>query len=683
MEAAALWAREAGVEADFDLTVCSDLHLQPSRLGTVLAEQLGVARSRVVVAGSYDDRLLLIELSAGAWVAASLSAPSFGESALPAPLREELVLEDVDKAVTLAHPSNDAIERLTRPRVVLVSLFKPSVFPLPRFALGVSDVARALRRSFAGQVEMIDMQFGLGVDEVARKVHGLEPDLVGISATFGQNDLMRELLDLLFAQGGVSPSATVLGGSLAALNADLLCEEYPGILVAEGPGEQTMTSVVRHWRGEIEREEIEGVLGGGCEPSRLRPTHRDAESFMPELDLLERTLDEGGVMQLESSRGCTHACSFCPRSHKGLWAGEESSLETILAAIEPVYEKRPTLSRKIFLVDEEFVGYDRDGEALDRCEAVASQLHDASFTWETSTRVDQVARTDRDRDWHLRRIEFWRALLGQGLGRCLFGVESGVDTILRRFNKHTTAQQNVLAIRTLTAMGVPIRITYITFDPLMTREELVESYRFQGRRDMVLPPDPSLSPAELYEAVRDPDYLAGAALGKPFYDEISYMLVSMECLIGSPYLRAVEKAGLAREVQPLMGRRNAAYADPAIGLMSEWSQRWIDRSFSFDYTLKSLEKIFGRERGYAIRSLRGFLKQSSYEFLGGMIGLGGDLDPASCRALAERRMELLREEVGVRLSPLLEDLDPVPAGRLAGEHECWRRREDWGLINDA
>jgi len=682
-EAVRLWAREAGVDVDLDLAGCSDLHLQPARLRTVLSERLGVEERQVVLGGPYDDRLLLIEVGSGKWIAASLSASSFRELSLPASLRGELGLEDMERAVTVARPGGDVMERLTRPRVVLVSLFEPSVFPLPRFALGVSDLARAVRRGFSGQVEMIDMQFGLTVGDVAREVLDLEPDLVGISATFGQHDLMRELLQLLFAQGEVSPSATILGGSLAALNADLLCAEYPGILVAEGPGEEAMKDIVRHWQGEIERGEIRGVLGNGLEPSRLRPTHRDADSFMPELDLVERTLDEGGVMQLESSRGCTHACSFCPRSHKGSWAGEESSLETILAAIEPLYEERPTLSRKLFLVDEEFVGYDREGEALARCEEVAAQLDRAGFTWETSTRVDQVVRPDRDRDWHLRRIEFWRALLEQGLGRCLFGVESGVDTILRRFNKHTTVEQNVLAIRTLTAMGVPIRITYITFDPLMTMEELVESYSFQGRRDVILPPDPSLSPAQLYEAVRDPSYVAGAAPGRPFYDEISYMLVSMECLIGSPYLRAVEEAGLAREVQPLMGRRDAAYADPAIGLMSEWSQRWIDRSFSFDYMLKSLEKIFGREQGRAIRSLRGLLKQSSYELLGEMIGLGGDLDPTACGGLAERRMGLLREEVGVRLESLLESLDSAHAGKLADEYASWANRNDWGMINHA
>jgi len=678
-----LWGREAGVEVDLDLPLGVDLWLQPSRLRMAVAERLGVVESDVVVAGPYDDRALLIAVGSGKWVAATLLAPSWRESSLPAALRGELALDDLDGSVTVAHPSSYAIERLTRPRMVLVSLFKPSIFPLPRFALGVSDVARAVRSGFMGQVELIDMQFGLEVGDVARRVCDLGPDLVGVSATFGQYDLMRELLDRLFAEGEVSPGSTVLGGSLAALNADLLCEEYPGILVADGPGEQAMEDIVRHWHGEIERGEIRGVLGNGSERSRLRPTHLDADSFMPELDLLERTLDEGGVMQLESSRGCTHACSFCPRSHKGLWSGEEKSLETILAAIEPLYEKRPTLSRKIFLVDEEFVGYDKKGEALDRCEAVAAQLDRAGFTWETSTRVDQVARPDRNRDWHLRRIEFWRALLRQGLGRCLFGVESGVDTILHRFNKHTTAEQNVLAIRTLTAMGVPIRITYITFDPLMTMEELVESYRFQGRRDVILPPDPLLSPGELYEAVRDPDYVAAAAPCKHFYDEISYMLVSMECLVGSPYLGAVEEAGLAREVQPLMGRRNAAYADPAIGLMSEWSQRWIDRSFSLDYALKSLEKIFGHEQGQGIRSLRGLLKQSSYELLGEMIGLAGDLDPVACGALAERRMTLLREEVGVRIAPLLEDLDSAHADRLAGEHASWLHRGDWELINDA
>ena len=477
-------------------------------------------------------------------------------------------------------------------------------------------------------------------------------------------------------------SSTIVGGSLAALNADLLNEQYPGILVAEGPGERPMQDLVRHWHGDLDRSEIHGVLGAGRERTRGRPKNLDTDGFLPELDLLERTLDEGGVMQLESSRGCTHACSFCPRNHKGLWAGEVNSLEEILATMAPLYEERPALSRKVFLVDEEFVGYDRSGEALERCENVAKQLDSAGFSWETSTRVDQVARPDRDRSWHVRRIEFWRALLEHRLGRCLFGVESGVDNILRRFNKHTTAEQNVLAIRTLTAMGVPIRCTYITFDPLMTIDELCESYRFQGRQDLILKPALELTPSELYDAVRDPGYVAESGAGRPFYEKIPYMLVSMECLIGSPYLRAVEKANLAGEVHPLMGRRNADYADPAIGLMSEWSQRWIDRNFSFDYTLKSLEKTTDGSEGQAIRSLRGILKRSSYGLLGEMIELAAEgLDSVACELAVERQMASLRNIVAMPCASLIQGMHPDRADKLSSEYEAWSERVSWGLIN--
>jgi radical SAM superfamily enzyme YgiQ (UPF0313 family) len=636
----------------------------------------------VVVSGPYDDRLLLVEVGVGKWVTAVLSAPSFRQSTLPASLRDGLALEDADQAVTIARPGDAVLERLTRPRLVLVSLFKPAVFPLPRFALGVSDVARAVRRTYLGQVDLVDMQLDLDVADAASTVGELEPDLVGVSATFGQHDIMLELLDELLGKGTVNANSIIVGGSLAALNADLLDKEYPGILVAEGPGERPMQEFVRHWHGDIGRGEIQGVLGDGRERSRGRPKNLDADGFLPELDLLERTLDQGGVMQLESSRGCTHACSFCPRSHKGLWAGEVNSLEETLATVASLYEERPALSRKIFLVDEEFVGYDRSGEALARCESVARQLGGAGFAWETSTRVDQVARPDRDRPWHLRRIGFWRALLEHRLGRCLFGVESGVDSVLRRFNKHTNAEQNVLAIRTLTAMGVPIRCTYITFDPLMTRDELLESYRFQGRRDLILEPSPELTPDELYEAVRDTAYIAENSSGRAFFEEISYMLVSMECLIGSPYLRTVEEAGLARETDPLMGRRNADYADPAIGLMSDWSQRWIDRNFSFDYTLKSLEKVTGGREARAIRSLRGVLKLASYELLGEMIELAANvLDTVACELAVERQMASLRDSVDAPCSSLIERLNAEHAEKLSSEREAWSARASWELIN--
>ncbi|MGH8897829.1 MAG: hypothetical protein ACRDZ4_12600 [Egibacteraceae bacterium] len=78
----------------------------------------------------------------------------------------------------------------------------------------------------------------------------------------------------------------------------------------------------------------------------------------------------------------------------------------------------------------------------------------------------------------------------------------------------------------------------------------------------------------------------------------------MECLTGSAYTRKVQAAGLAGPLRPSMGRHDAAFADWRIGACSAWAQRWVDRSFAFDYTLKSLEKILEGQARTAVRGAR-------------------------------------------------------------------------------
>ena len=56
--------------------------------------------------------------------------------------------------------SEIAIERFTRPDVHLMALYHPEFFPLPRFPLGISDVARAARTTLTGMITLSDMQLG-------------------------------------------------------------------------------------------------------------------------------------------------------------------------------------------------------------------------------------------------------------------------------------------------------------------------------------------------------------------------------------------------------------------------------------------------------------------------------------------------------------------------------------------
>ncbi|NSC25219.1 radical SAM protein [Streptomyces albus subsp. chlorinus] len=691
--------------------------LNPSAFVAATCSALRRPAGDVLAVGPVERRVLLLRRSGSSWAALSLSGSPLGEQPWPPAVSAELDFADPGAALSTVEVGPEAEFRLSRPVIKLVSLYHEENFPLPRFPLGISDLARAVRVAMTGQVELLDMQLGLDLDAVEARLRGEPFDILGISATFGQHDLLAELLgrlaDLLGEPDG---PRLVLGGSLCALNADLLLKSYPDAVVARGAGEPTMIDVVEHWHGDLAKEQIRNIRYRGDDTIEITPkvANKEYRDIWPELDLVERTLEYHGVMQLESSRGCTHACSFCPREHKGIWAGYEApDLTRLLADIGPVYDRHPEIARKIFLVDEEFIGHDRRGEALQRAADVAVTLNQSGFRWETSSRVDQVHRPKEDAAWHHRRIDVWRKLRLNGLDRCLFGVESGVDSILKRFNKHVTAEQNVYAIRTLTGLGIPIRCTYITFDQLMTMDELIESYRFQGRRDLTLRPVPELTTEELFDLVRDEQEVKRYLRDRPFYEHISYMLVSMECLLRSPYLRRVEQAGLARDVLPSMGRRNAVFQDPRIGRMSDWAQRWVDHNFSLDYTLKSFEKVTTGQENEAVRRMRRALKTSAYAFLGRLLWLclrddsllSSDEGPADAAfkrefgpwaltgtesdaadddmlaRLADFNLAELRSSLQGEFDRVCSTLVPTRVALLRESWQRWYERTDWTLIN--
>ncbi len=667
--------------------------LKPLAIEEHLQGALGPGLIQVIVAGALEERVVFLQRADSGWAAAHLADQPIGLTRWPHAIAQGIEFTHPERSISEAKLSPDAIFRLTRPRVTLVGLCHPEIFPFPRFPLAISDLARALRLRFHGRVVLYDMQLGQGLPEILTRIGADQPDIVGISATFGQYDLLESLAESL--QEIAERALIVFGGSLSALNSSRLLERFPSALVANGPGEATLQDLVEVWHGGRAMPDVRGLqwCSGGLLMTSRGVANRDVSSFLPELDLLDETLDRHGVMQLESSRGCTHACSFCPREHKGIWAGQEAlSLAGVLDAVGQVFESRPAVARKIFLVDEEFVGHDVDGEGLKRALQISSSLKTSGFRWETSSRVDQIYRPEKGSEWHAERIRFWSRLREDGLDRCLFGLESGVDSILKRFNKRITARQNAIALRLLSASGIPIRCTYITFDHLMTQSELLESCAFQGRRDLLLKPQPGMSAEVLFEAVQDEEFVSANAQGVPLYRSISYLLVSMECLLGSPYLRKVEAAGLAGEELPAMGRRNARFRDPAIGTMSDAAQRWVDRNFSLDYALKSLEKVLSDDERSLVRSARGVLKEFSYRLLGMFLAQdlrGLDGSPTSDE---EQFRLVLRSTMDLHFEELVEALDGFgrAAGRslpranqafFANELARWSGRSSWSLIN--
>lgn len=682
-----------------DTTVTALTSVAETDLTTLARRVADAVPGRFSLTGTLDRRLLFAERPAivGGWVVADLSGQPHQTRPWPDWVSARVSIAAPDRWLSLAELTEDAADRLARPRVLLTSLYHPEWFPLPRFPLAISDLARAARLTLMGEVHLIDMQLGAALDDITQWIHDQQPDIVGISATFGQHDLMSELLDRLDQMP--VPPLVLAGGSLTVRNEAVLLERYPWLLIARGAGEATIADAVGYFHGDRELASIRGITYRGA-PCRgavplVRRTRRTAvapnrvqRDFLPELDLLDSTFARGGVAQLEISRGCTSHCSFCPRGHKGSWSGGDTDrLAWMLVEIGKVADRHPAISHTLYVVDEEFIG--RGEDAVTRALGVASTISDAGFAWESSCRIDQVVRSDRDRAWHLQRASMWRGLLGAGLRRMLFGVESGVNSILQRFAKDTTAEQNAVAIRTLSALGVPTRFTYITFDHLMTADELAATHAFQARTDLLLRPLPERPVEQIVDGVTDPDFVAEHATGRPFYTEISYLLVSMECLIGAPYTRAVQARGLAGPADPLMGRVEARFADWRIGVCSRRAQMWVDRHFALDYTLKSLDKILDGFPRCRVRDARVVLKDGSFRVLTGMLGLlgtyGPDTPDPGLDAAVLTLLDTEVSELATTMSLAIEQLRPAlsETNRYTLDHEFtrWCAAEGWQLIN--
>lgn len=712
------------------------VRLEPARL----EERLSAAvPGRVAVRGTFERRLLYAERpSVGDWLVAELSGQPLLTRVWPEWTRGRATIEDPEGWLSPLTLTEAGARRLLRPQVLLVALYHPEWFPLPRFPLAISDVARAARATLTGRVQLLDMQLGVSLPNILAAVDSDQPDIVGVSATFGQHDLMVELLDRLTADR--DGPLVLAGGSLTARNEALLLARYPRVLVARGAGEPTIEDVLAHWHGDIELSRVrgigytdhatipatapaphahrprDGVATGSrlappevTRPGELRYTGLPVGAFrgqaLPELDLLAATFAHRGVAQLETSRGCMSSCSFCPRGHKGSWTPlDPATLPETLAAMREVFDAHPDISRTLYLVDEEFIGHGSSATA--RAVEVAEAVYRAGFRWESSCRVDQIAHPGADRGWHIERAALFRRLHRHGLRRMLFGVESGVDSVLDRFAKQTTGEQNALAIRTLSALGVPTRFTYITFDPLMTVEELRATYEFQARTDLLLDPQPGLPVAQVVDGVRDEAFVAAHASGRPFYTGISYMLVSMECLVGSAYTRRVQAAGLAGLPRPSLGRLDARFADWRIGRASHHAQLWIDRHFPLDYTLKSLEKILPDDTRHHVRQARLVLKDAAHWLLGRMLNLMDDSPPpepnpdretalrpvrtSRAKAFDASLVDLLDTalaDLQVKVDAVVESLAPeLPVNGvdlLARQVRQWRSAREWKLINAA
>ncbi|MXQ55138.1 B12-binding domain-containing radical SAM protein [Shimazuella alba] len=510
--------------------------------------------------------------------------------------------------------SEKLLEHLKMPTMLLINLCVIDNFPIPRLNLSIGTLASYLRKQQVAQVHILDMQMGITIDEIVKEALKLQPNLIGMSVNFGQKLLAFSILDKFFEAKKMKKlnSLIIAGNVIPSFNPEQFFNKYPELLICDKEGEYTLRDLSLYIRGEKELRDINGISYLNSETGRV--VHNQAmtvnmnEVPTPALDTLKDVAKYRGALTLETSRGCDYSrCTFCPRDHK-LRSWRPLSSENVLKQINDLIRSGNELGIKshIYLADEEFIGELPDGKEAERviqfCEGILKRPDTIRF--DLAARADSVYIPKNSVDWNVERLKMWHYCARAGADRVFIGVESGSEAQLKRYGKGTKPEQNIIALRFLSALGIQLRIGFIMFDQLMEGfDDIRENLAFLERTDALMKPvDISeMSYEELYDRLLyDEDFINEHKTGQPVYSIVSYMLASMEVLTNTPYSRMVKLTERKKNVSLIqnegnpdtnMGRYTIHFLDYKVGELSLASQMWIDSNFGIMYSIKSLYKV--------------------------------------------------------------------------------------------
>ena len=529
------------------------------------------------------------------------------------------------------------------PKVCLINMCVLENFPIPRLNLSTGSIAAYIRKYQKARVRILDMQLRIKVDDIIKILQKDKFQLIGISISFGQKYISDELINKISSSKEIDKSTIVVGNVIPSLYSKEYLMKHKKIIVSYREGEKSLLDLIDYTSGKKNIEDVIGIAyinkNGEYKRNDIDFLEMDELPF-PAIDTIEDVIKYKGALTLELSRGCNYSkCIFCPRNHKGArWRG--LSVDTMVLYFKTLEKVCKKVKKEPFfyIADEEFIGQLPHALELKRIEEFCKGIKQLNIKikFDISARVDSIFKPEATKKENIDHLHMWKLLKEIGLQRLFLGVESGSDNQLRRFNKGTTAYQNATAIKLITALGINIRIGYISFDPLMENfNDIKESHKFVERKDILYKHADfnKITLEEIYDAIVnniDSEYLKLQC--KPLYYKVSYPLTSLEVLFDTSYALKINNFEKKNNTKLLIGidmnmaRYKVIYFNKRIGLVSDYCQRWIDYNFPVLYSLKGLYKTSRGEVKNKIYELMTWSKSIDHFLLNYIMNQLGEID---------------------------------------------------------
>jgi anaerobic magnesium-protoporphyrin IX monomethyl ester cyclase len=294
------------------------------------------------------------------------------------------------------------------------------------------------------EAEIADLMIeGRPLDAYRQKLRSMRPTHVGVTFT---TPLWSEAVQLArIAKEELPGVVTVAGGVHATTLPDSVLADGAFDMAAIGEGERTLVEICRG----LPPADIDGIAFREADGSVTTTRPRALIEDLDELPLPAWQLHDlryyraphiaarrNPVGYMETNRGCNHHCLYCSQNVFG-HAVRSKSPARVVAEMKRMLEIG---FRDIHIKDNNFTA------DIQRAKEVCRLLLDSGFDapWALPTGVN-VHDVDE---------EFFLIARRSGCYQVAFGIESGVDEVLRRVNKRQTVSEVARAVEMASSAGL-------------------------------------------------------------------------------------------------------------------------------------------------------------------------------------------------------------------------------------
>jgi len=367
-------------------------------------------------------------------------------------------------------PFKDDRSRERRMKVTLVQPAQIDAFASDQPPMGLAYIASVLQQTGC-EVRIIDANVEkLYTEDVVALVAQQNPNLVCFTITTpllpGALEAVRYLRKL------PKPPTLIAGGPHATVAPDELLQDGMLDFVVRGEGERTMAELADCLIQNRAPDTVAGLSwrrSGAIVHNPDRALCDDLEQIpypdwsifpLKRYSSLARRNDFS--LPITTSRGCPYNCSFC---YKGVFGTRMRLRSPEHVVDEWAFLIQRYGAREVAILDDLFT-FKRD-RALAICELLKARALD-TVPWSTTNgiRVDNVT------------PELFAVMHGSGCYRVYFGIESGVERILRDLNKKITIDQVRYAVSAASQAGLEVGGYFMLGNIGETVEDMETTIRF-------------------------------------------------------------------------------------------------------------------------------------------------------------------------------------------------------------